>query len=348
MAEMSRFAGWGRWPARMLLIVLGLLVTIPLIQTAAPVPMASGNAKADRADVLLYDHIIDRVRAGRNYYQVAAQAQRDSGYPLRPFVTMRPPTLAVLQANLPNRTVVAMLFWALMATMIIVWGGRLRQSDLPMPRVILGLLLVISGGATLTLPELLVWHEAWAALLIALSLALRSERRFAASVGVGLAAVLIREIAIVYPLVMLGMAVIERRWREASAWCAAILVFGAFIAWHAGQVAAVVRPDDVTSPSWAAAGGWRFVVTMLWLTGPWRILPYWVASFCIPLSLLGWSGWRTSTALRGALIIGGYMIAFALFGRANNFYWGFLIAPLVPLGLLFAPRALTDLAKAAR
>ncbi len=345
---MSHFAGWGRWPARILLILLGLLIAFPLIQTAAPVPVASGNAKADRADVLLYDHIVDRVRAGGNYYKVAAAAQRDGGYPLRPFVTMRPPTLAVLQASLPNRTTVAVLFWALMATTIIAWGYRLQQSNLPTPRVILGVLLVIGGAATLTLPELLVWHEAWAALLIALSLALRRESRFAASVGLGFAAVLIREIAIVYPLVMLGMAMIERRWREATAWGAAILIFCAFIVWHAGQVAIVVRPDDITSPSWAAAGGWRFVITMLWLTGPWRVLPFWTASLCIPLALIGWTGWRTSTARRGALLIGGYMVAFAFFGRANNFYWGFLIAPLLPLGLLFAPRALADLGKAAR
>ncbi len=345
---MSRFAAWSRWPARALLILVALLVAYPLIQTAAPVPKVSGSVAEDRADVLLYDHIVDQVRAGGNYYRVAAKAQREGGYPLRPFVTMRPPTLAVLQATLPNRTAVSILFWTLLATTISAWAHRLRACALPMPRVILGTLLVAGGAATLTLPELLVWHEAWAALLIALSLALRSDRRFSASVGVGLAAVLIREIAIVYPLVMLGVALLERRWREAGAWTSIILVFAAFIAWHAMQVAAVVRPDDIASPGWAAAGGWRFVVTMLWLTGPWRVLPFWVASFGISLALLGWSGWRTATGARGALILGGYAIAFALFGRPDNFYWGFLVAPLLPLGLLMVPKALVDLSRAAR
>lgn len=345
---MSRFGSWSRWPARTLLALLALLIAYPLIQTAAPVPKVSGNAKADRADVLLYDHIVDSVRAGGNYYEVAAAAQRAGGYPLKPFVTMRPPTLAVMQASLLNRGAVSILFWALIATTIIAWGHRLRRSGLPIPRVILGLLLVTGGAATLTLPELLVWHEAWAALLITLSLALRSDRRFAASVCVGLAAVLIREIAIVYPLVMLGMALIERRWREASAWSAAVLIFATFIAWHATQVAAVVRPDDMASPGWAAAGGWRFVVTMLWLTGPWRVLPFWIAALGIPLSLLGWGSWRTSTGARGALILFGFVAAFALFGRPDNFYWGFLVAPLLPLGLLFAPKALVDLSRAAR
>jgi hypothetical protein len=345
---MSRFAGWRRWPARGLLILLALLVIYPLIQTAAPVPKVSGSVAEDRADVLLYDHIVERVRAGGNYYQVAALAQREGGYPLRPFFTMRPPTLAIVQATLPNRAAVLTLFWGLLAMTIIAWAHRLRRAGLPMPRVILGTLLVAGGAATLTLPELLVWHEAWAALLISLSLALRSDRRLTASVGVGLAAVLVREIAIVYLLVMLGSALIERRWRESAAWGAVFFIFAIFIAWHAMQVAAVVRPDDIASPGWAAAGGWRFVVTMLWLTGPWRVLPFWVASFGIPLALLGWSSWRTSTAMRGALTLGGYALAFALFGRPDNFYWGFLVAPLLPLGLLMAPKALVDLSRAAR
>jgi hypothetical protein len=345
---MSRFAGWRRWPARGLLILLALLVIYPLIQTAAPVPKVSGSVAEDRADVLLYDHIVERVRAGGNYYQVAALAQREGGYPLRPFFTMRPPTLAIVQATLPNRAAVLTLFWGLLAMTIIAWAHRLRRAGLPMPRVILGTLLVAGGAATLTLPELLVWHEAWAALLISLSLALRSDRRLTASVGVGLAAVLVREIAIVYPLVMLSVALIERRWRESATWSAVIFIFAIFIAWHAMQVAAVVRPDDIASPGWAAAGGWRFVVTMLWLTGPWRVLPFWVASFGIPLALLGWSSWRTSTAMRGALTLGGYALAFALFGRPDNFYWGFLVAPLLPLGLLMAPKALVDLSRAAR
>ena len=65
------------------------------------------------------------------------------------------------------------------------------------------------------------------------------------------------------------------------------------------------------------------------------------------LSLLGWTGWRSGTAARTTLLLAMYAGAFAFLGRVDNFYWGFLIAPLVPLGLLFAPRALADLIAAA-
>ncbi len=348
---MTRFAAWRRCPARALMILLAILIVWPLLHAPAPsetVPKVSGNRASDRADVILYDHIVDRVRAGGNYYAVAAQAQRAGGYPLRPFVTMRPPTLAVLQAGLPGRAAVVTLLWLLVAATVAAWAHRLRCASYRRPQVILGTLLVLGGAATLTLPDLLSWHEGWAALMIALSLAVRSDRRFAASAGIGLVAVLIREIAIVYPLVMLGMALVERRWREASVWSGVVLTFALFIAWHASQVAAVARPDDLASPSWVAMGGWRFVVTMLWLTGPWRVLPLWVASACIPLALLGWGGERSATATRATLLLVTYLVMFTMVGRANNFYWGFLVAPLLPLGLLMAPKALVDLSRAAR
>jgi hypothetical protein len=44
----------------------------------------------------------------------------------------------------------------------------------------------------------------------------------------------------------------------------------------------------------------------------------------------------------------GYGVAFMLFGRANNFYWGFIVTPAFLVGLAFLPRALSDLVSAAR
>ena len=343
----SRFASMNRWWARAILVLLALAMAVPLIQTQAPVPPRTG-ATDDNADVQLYQHIVDRVRAGGNYYAVAADAQRKGNYPLKPFVTMRLPTLALFQASLPGTWAVQIAFWALFAATVAAWVVRLRALALPARRVALGTLLVLAGAATLSIPDLLVWHEAWAALLIALSLALRSEQKFALAIFTGALAIAIREIAILYSLVMAFAALIERRRAETAVWTAVIIVALAFVAWHAGQVALVVRPHDPASPGWTSAGGWRFVATMLWLTGPLRLWPFALASILIPLALLGWAGWKGSTALRGALLLAGYVAAFALFGRVDNFYWGFLIAPLLPLRLLFAPAALTDLARAAR
>jgi hypothetical protein len=68
----------------------------------------------------------------------------------------------------------------------------------------------------------------------------------------------------------------------------------------------------------------------------------------VTLSLLGWAGWRSAIGQRVTLLLAAYCLAFAFLGRPDNFYWGFLVAPLVPLGLLPAPQALADLLRSAR
>src|SRR5262249_39245592 len=71
--------------------------------------------------------------------------------------------------------------------------------------------------------------------------------------------------------------------------------------------------------------------------------PGWVSALCLPLSLLGWAGWRTASGLRGGLTLAGYVAAFLVVGNpAFNCYWGLVDAPLFAFGLLWAPAALRD------
>lgn len=347
-APRSRFAGFKPWPARLVILLLAALMALGLSGSPAPVPANIGNPAEDRADVHLYQNIVEGVRAGGDYHQVAAEAQRAGNYPLKPFVTMRPPTLAWLQAALGSRQAAEIPLFLLLAATLIAWVKRLADDGFSRAQCLIGGLLVATGLVVFRLPELLYWHEAWAAALIALSLALNTKRSYVWSVLVGLAAVMIREIAILYPLVMLAAALWKGRRGEAGAWAGAILILAAFIAWHAFRVAAVTLPGDLASPGWTSAGGWSFVVTMVQLTGPMRSLPYWASAVLLPLALLGWAGWRTAAGLQGALTILAYVMLFACFGRVDNFYWAFLIAPLIPLGLLFVPRAVVELLHAAR
>jgi hypothetical protein len=339
----SRFAGLAAWPARIVLLLLLALTLYGMATPPAAVPVRSGNAQEDVADVLLYDRIVADVRAGRDYHEAAADAQRAGDYPLRPFVTMRLPTLAWVQAALPGRAASTILLHLLIVGAAAAWAWRLRSLGARPTQVAIGALLVLAGSTTLRLPELLSWHEGWAALLVALSLAVRGERRFGLAIALGLAAVLIREHAVVYPAMMAAAALLSRRSREAACWSAAIALFALFLLWHAGQVLAVTLPTDGASPGWASGGGWSFVVTMIQLTGPLRLFPQPLAALLVPLAMLGWAGWRTAIGARAALMLAAYLLAFALFGRIDNFYWGFLVAPLILLGLLFAPRALRDL-----
>ena len=79
-----------------------------------------------------------------------------------------------------------------------------------------------------------------------------------------------------------------------------------------------------------------------------RLLPHELAGPLVVLTLLGWSGWRSPAGTTGFLLYGGYALAFMLVGRANNYYWGAVIAPAFFIGLAFAPRACISLLRAAR
>ena len=93
------------------------------------------------------------------------------------------------------------------------------------------------------------------------------------------------------------------------------------------------------------AQGWRLVLAMADATS--LLSPVAVATLAVPLALLGWCAWPGGLGRRGALLLGGYALAFMMLGRADNNYWGLIFAPLLPLGLAVAPAALRDLWQAA-
>jgi hypothetical protein len=247
----TRFAGLSRRQARwgLALAALLLLACFSALQSAAP-PPASGNAAdhaSDRADVMLYQVIVDGVRHGGDYYQVAATQLRAGGYPLRPFFTFRLPTLAVVEAALPPFIVVILLYLLAAAT-ILAWFARLRPVLTNRAALTAALVLLAAGMVVFVRPELVSFHEIWAGPLIALSLALRRPGRWIEAVALALIAMLIRETALLYVAIMAGFALTEHQRREAMGWIGAIVIFAGVVACHAYAVAHVVGPLDTASP----------------------------------------------------------------------------------------------------
>lgn len=345
MAQPTRFAALSPSGAR---AVFGLLAAL-LVATLTALGVPDAPAAADTsglADVVLYGTIIDNVRHGGDYYAVAADALRAGNFPLRPFVTFRLPTLAVVQATLPPVAVAALLY-ALAAAVMLAWHARLRAAiPRPVPLTV-ALILLAAGLAAFIQPTIALFHEVWAGLLIALSLALRHRGRWIESVALGLAATLIRETAALYLLVMTLFALAERERREALAWVAAAGVLAAVVLLHAHAVARVVRPLDPASPGWAGLLGFGFFVKTMTLSTALTLAPAWVAALLVGLSLFGWAAWRDSLAARTLATILAYAALLALFGRADTFYWGLLVAPTLLVGLAFVPDAVRDLLDAA-
>ena len=108
-----------------------------------------------------------------------------------------------------------------------------------------------------------------------------------------------------------------------------------------------VTAADPQSPGWSSSGGWPFILGLVQRSSLFGLLPLPLVALGVPLALLGWASLRSETVERGALLLIGYVAAFMAVGRPDNFYWGIMIAPLLPLGLAFAPAAIRDLLRAA-
>jgi hypothetical protein len=339
------------------LIALGVALPAPRLSNdlshGLPAGLATGPAgqgahAPQSINVPLYSGIIARVRAGQPYETAAVAAQRAGGFPLRPFVTVRPPALAVIMARLPDLATANLLMRLLALAVLVAWTIRLA----PAGRRRLWLAwspLVVFTGVAWAIPGLTfgLFHECWAGLLIALSLALRTDRRFLAAVVVGLLAALIRELAMPYLLVMALLALAERRRVEALAFAVALGISLAALGLHAAAVMSLTTPHDLASPGWVKLGGWPFVMA----TAQWNLvvvlLSGWAAAATIPLALIGAAGSKNALGVRLTALLVGYTLGFTVIGQPNDFGWGFVVAPLIGVGLALSPLALGDLWRSA-
>lgn len=338
---MTNFAQWPAWAARALLAAMAGLVIL------AALPQGGGKSSATYDDKRLYRAVTERVMAGQDYYPAAAAEHRAHGYPTAPAQVFRAPTLAWVTAALGTDTVRRTVLIGLSLAALLALHGALVRAGVGARTALWSMPLVATAFAISTARGSIFLHEVWAGALIALSLAAWRPGRWGAAVALGFAACLFRELALPYLWAMAAFALWDRRWRELAAWVAATGVFIGLFALHLHRAAAEHLPGDIVSAGWVRLGGWTFVLEtarrnlmLIWASAP-------VVAFAVCLGLLGLAGWRSGWTGRAALVVGGYMAAFAVVGRPDNAYWGILYAPLLPLGWLLAPAALRDLASRA-
>ena len=338
------YAGWRRGPA---LAVLALLAAALLAAcwpvSASPAPKVRASV-AEQSDLDLYRGVIARVRAGDAYYPAVAEELRKDDYPLRPFITFRLPTQAYAYAWLGEPVMIGLQILLALAVGALWW--RRLGSDAPLWLRAVALFFLAAGMGGLVEPVTGLFHESWAALLMALALALRRPGHAAGAIVAAGIALLVRETALPMLAMMGVLASLEKRWREAVGWAAAIALFAFYLTWHAAQVAAVVTAADPASPGWQAMLGARFALKAQAAVNAATILPYGLAAAALILSLFGWASVRAGWAVRVALLLIGYGAMLALFARADTFYWALLVTPLSLMGIAFVPAALRDLAAA--
>lgn len=317
----------------------------PLAVSAAPAtasaPVSTPAKRPPRGDLALYSRIHARMAAGQGYYAAALAEQRASGYPTRPFVTVRLPTLAWAQALLgPGGVRLAALVLAGAAILALNW----RREPLASleARIIASALLAAGGGAALS-PLAAFDHDFIAGVLLTCALlAYRRERWWPALIALA-AALAVRELAAPFAALWLAFALAEKRWREAAAVASVLALLAIALTFHAQAVAGGRLAGDLASQGWNARAGFMVPLTGLaGLTGL-RLLPPVLAAPLAILPLVGWAGLGGRTGLFAALWFMGLATMMALFARPGNYYWAELALPAYAIGLAFAPRGLAEL-----
>lgn len=351
----NRFDGLSRPAAAAVLAVLALLMLLGFAgggsSGSAGIEGRVTSTMSDRppvegmvGDHALYLSILRDVEAGEPYYEAAAREQRANHYPLRPFVTVRLPTLAHIFAA-TGLTGGVLLVAATGLAAIIAWRRRLMaEPGLPGYARFAAMLIAANLSQILDRSWVLI-HEVVAGALIALALALYRPGRPWAAMAVLAVAVAIRETVLPVAALLGCFALLDRDRRAAAAWLAFGLGALAMLAFHAAAVAAVTSPADLPSPGWSSFGGWKTYLAFVHHTSAIRALPAWITALLVPLALLGWAAWRS----RLALIVLGVQLFFAALlmavARSDNFYWAMMIVPTLSMGLIFAPAALAALAR---
>jgi hypothetical protein len=265
-----------------------------------------------------------------SYHAAVAAELPARGYAIRPVFNWRLPTLAWLNALPPSPLWGRVCLWGLGLTVITLWTIAVG-THIPRATVVNALVVAVATVAILQVKDVIYLHEVWAGLLIAASLASWSLRRITLSIAFALVAILIRELAAPYVLMMALLALAESRRREGAGWLAVIVVFVAYWIWHLQQVLANM-PAEGLHNAWLVAGGWSFVLTAARCSVFLMFMPSWLLAVVVPIAWTGLWRWTDATGRRAAIVVSAYFVMFMVIGRADNWYWGFLVAPLIPFG----------------
>jgi hypothetical protein len=357
------FADWPPALARIALAVLALLIAASAVVPVGRPAGSEGSVEVRRAagaeagdydeDIALYEVAIDRIRSGESYYDFIVPEQRARDYPVNPGLAVRLPTLAYIDAWLGDFGQMAAALALMLGVIAASW--RKFREDPALGRLPRLATAMVAVGASLGLNRhYFPLHELWAGMLIALSFGLHrigADGRGGRWVGAFLAAALavaIREHALPFVLLMAATALWYRNRLEAAAWCALVVVFLGGLCWHLTIVARDVLPSDPHSAPWLVLRGLPGWLANVVQSSNLRWLPHWLAGPAVVLMTFGWLGWNSRAGTFGFLLSAGYGLTFMLAGRWDNFYWGAMIAPAMFAGIVFAPRALTALAAAAK
>lgn len=298
------------------------------------------------SDVRLYHDIGNAVARGEGYYRAAVRLHRAHGFPTSPFVTVRLPSLAWIEACLGWQGTRGLLA-VLLGGCAVTWFVALRPVS-GVPKGLAAMLLILAGGAMVGSDALLVWHELWAGILVSIAMALLMRGAWPAALVATACALAIRELAAPFALIAAFHAWRCGRRGELAAWLALLAGFAVALLLHRAAVVPLSLPGDVRSEGWDALRGPAAPLRDIVDVTLFNLLPVPLGYLAALLALVGFLGAPRPLARLALPWLGVLIVLLALFARAANFYWAILATPTLPAGFAFLPGVVRDLYAALR
>ncbi|MBN2326368.1 MAG: hypothetical protein JXR73_04375 [Candidatus Omnitrophica bacterium] len=340
----SRYFHLPRVPAFLILAAAGCLMVYGLLS------IQYINEEKEKvgggSDLELYETIVERIHAGEPYYEAAGGELRRRGYATVPFFNWRLPTLASFLGYLPDVNIAYALMMAFGLAGIVLWEKYWVDQE-GLLRAILGGLILLPSCGFFFIKSAVFFHETWAGVLIFVSLGAYAQKKYHLCAGSAAAAVMVRELALFYLLMLIVFLTWRKLYRPALVGAAGAAAFLIYI-WIHSQIVASLITEEALSKSWVRFNGWPFVLTTARPNGWLILLPHSVAAILIPLSVLGLIGWKSQFGALVAAALLTYMAFFSIAGQYNNEYWGVMYISIILTGLLYAPRSIMDLLHALR
>lgn len=288
--------------------------------------------------------LIQGIRAGGDYYSVAESLFRVDVAAIRAWGDVPLPGLALMLGSVSPLAAFAIQS-ALVIAVFVLWFIRLRHVFARIAGMAaIGFLL--AGGLVVAIdPLLATLGSLWAGLLIAISLGLWRPGRWIEPAAFALIACAFDEAVLLYVALMGVFSLVEGRRHEAIGWAVVAAITIALFAVHGSAVgdlwanAAPVRIE-------AHWGGYAMFLQSTALATALQVLPLPLTAVLVGLALIGWASWADASGVRVLATISAYALLIAIFAPPAAAHWGLLVAPLILLGLAFAPDGLRDLAAA--
>ena len=313
--------------------ILGGLVLVlvwGLLPTSTPEPRRLPPRGA--GDLKLHTNTIERVQRGEPYYSAFGDELRRGTYPAKSIFNWRTPAHYMFVAVLSPAFATILLKLLTLGAVLLTAAALQRVGRLT---AFLGTVAQMGALATAFQPDAVAVAEIWAGVLIAISLCAYYSGYSGAAALLGLGALVCRELAAPYCVVCLALAIQNRRRTEIAVWCAGLTLYGCYFGWHAMQVLAHQRPDDLAHEQyWLRWNGLRFVLATVAVNGWLGLLPRGAQAVYVSGALGGASAPSAAAQLRWSLVA--YFLLFMIAGQPFNYYWGFVTAPMWAFGLAHA------------